>query len=121
MSRLSGVEFTPERFLQINGFGWGLMFVGVILALSFKPLEWLLTSFGTAVLINGLAHLLGSIVTRSYSPGLISGLLLWLPLGAFTLRRAWRLTSRRAFWAGALVGFVLHAIVTTLAFNGGRP
>ncbi|MBC7908972.1 MAG: HXXEE domain-containing protein [Pyrinomonadaceae bacterium] len=119
-SRLSGVELTPARFLALNRFALALMAVGIILALTVPPLRWLLISFGTVILINALAHAVGSAVTRSYSPGLISGLLLWLPLGALTLRRAWILRSRRAFWSGVMVGVLLHGIITVLALSGGR-
>jgi hypothetical protein len=119
-SRLSGVDLTPARFLSLNRFALALMVVGVILALTVPPLRWLLISFGAVVLINALAHAVGSVWTRSYSPGLISGLLLWLPLGALTLRRAWILRSRRAFWSGVVVGVLLHGVITVLALSGGR-
>lgn len=120
VSRVAGAELTPERFLQLNIFAWILMFACILLALSVKPLGWLVISFGTTSLINALAHLAGSIITISYSPGLISGLLLWLPLGIYTLHRSRKLASRRAFLAGVSVGVLLHGLVFLLAFYASR-
>ena len=77
---------------------------------------WLLVSFGTVVLINGLAHVVASIVTTSYSPGLISGSLFFLPLGVITLRGASKKLNRRTFSAGLGVGVLLHMTVVLLAF-----
>ena len=113
-------ELTPAEFLELNGIAWALMTVGVILALRLAPLRWLLISFGAVVLLNGIAHTLASLVTWSYSPGLFSGLLLWIPLGAYALRRAWRTRKRRTFWRAILAGVVMHGAVTLLAFGGGR-
>ena len=39
-------------------------------------------TLATIVVINGSAHAIGSILTSSYSPGLMTGTLGWLPLGA---------------------------------------
>ncbi len=77
-------------------------------------------SFGTVVLINGLVHAIASVVTFSYSPGLVSGLLLFIPLGAITLRRAREQVNRRTFRAGVIVGLVMHAVVVLLAFSFAR-
>jgi hypothetical protein len=97
-----------------------MMMVGVILALRMKSYRWLLVSFGTVVLINGLVHAGASIVTRSYSPGLISGLLLFVPLGVVTLLRARVSVSRRTLRAGFIVGVLMHAVVVLLAFGFAR-
>ena len=37
-------------------------------------------SIAALLLINGIAHLTGTIITRHYQPGVISGLLLYMPL-----------------------------------------
>lgn len=120
ISRVAGANLTLSRFLDLNVFAWILMTVCIGLALSVPALGWLVTGFGAVVSINALAHLVGSVVTRSYSPGLISGVLLWLPLGVFTLNRSWKITRRRTFWIGVLVGVILHGIITLLAFRGGN-
>lgn len=93
------------------------MGVGVALTLKTASYRWLLLGYGTVVLINGLVHGVASIVTVSYSPGLISGLLLFIPLGAITLHRGWTRVNRRTVLAGVIVGVVMHAVVVLLAFG----
>lgn len=120
IARFWGVESSLSNFLSWNGGAWIMMTVGVILVLGTKSYRWLLVSFGTVVLINGLVHAGASVLTRSYSPGLISGLLLFIPLGAITLLRARAGVNRRTLRAGIIIGVLMHAAVVLLAFGFAR-
>jgi hypothetical protein len=117
IARFWGVESSSGNFLSWNGGALVMMMVGIVLVLKTKSYRWLLVSFGSVVLINGLVHAIASVVTRSYSPGLISGLLLFIPLGAITLTRARRQVNRRTFRAGLIVGVLMHMFVVLLAFG----
>lgn len=117
IARFWGVESSDANFLSWNGGAWVMMCVGVALVLWTKSYRWLLVSFGTVVLINGVVHALASVVTWSYSPGLVSGLLLYVPLGLFTLRRAKGTVNARTLRAGVVVGVLMHAVVVLLAFG----
>ena len=118
-SRVVGVELSVGRFLALNRFAVAGMAVGVALAYLSPPLRWLFVSFATAVFVNGCAHLLASALTLSYSPGAVTGTLLWLPLGALVVTAGRRALSRRAFAAGVAVGLAIHASVVLLALTGG--
>jgi hypothetical protein len=120
ISRIWGVETSSANFLSWNGAALVLMTVSVLVVLKTRSFRWLLVAFGTSVLVNALAHLLGTIGTGSYSPGLVSGLVLFLPLGAITLRRAWIGVNRRTFRVGVMVGLLMHAAVVLLAFGFAR-
>ena len=120
IARFWGVESSLDNFLSWNGGAWVMMVVGVVLVLRTKSYRWLLVSFGMVVLINGTVHALASVVTRSYSPGVISGLLLFIPLGAITLRRARSLVNPRTFRAGLIVGVLMYVAVVLLAFGFAR-
>ena len=120
IARFWGVESSVANFLSWNGGALVMMCVGVALALWTKSYRWLLVSFGTVVLINGFVHALASVVTWSYSPGLVTGLLLYVPLGLFTLRRARGSVNARSLRAGVIVGVVMHAAVVLLAFGFAR-
>jgi hypothetical protein len=117
-SRVIGRSLPDERFLVINGIAWPLMLAGSLLAVRFPSLLWLTVSFATVLLVNGAAHLLGSLASGSYSPGTITGVLIYVPLGIVTLRRASGLLPGRAFWGGIVLGIVLHAVVFAVAFLG---
>ena len=112
-SAVLGFRLTPTTFLQFNAVAWIGMFCGT-LAATVGP-RALVVPFATATFINGCAHLVASVLTASYSPGVITGTLLWIPLGGVTLRRAWRHLSERALWTGVVTGAVLHAVVVLLA------
>lgn len=118
-SRFSGRTLTDERFLLINGVAWPLMLAGCLLAVQFPSLLWLAVSFATLLLVNGGLHLLGSVASGSYSPGTVTGVLLYLPLGIITLRRLHPLVSPKEFRGGVVLGIVLHAIVFVVAFLFG--
>ncbi|HJU53567.1 MAG TPA: HXXEE domain-containing protein [Pyrinomonadaceae bacterium] len=120
IARFWGVESSMANFLSWNVGALVMMSVGVVLVLATKSYRWLLVSFGTVVLINGLVHAVASVATWSYSPGVISGLLLYVPLGLFTLLRAKGSVNARTMRAGVIVGVVMHAVVVLLAFGFAR-
>jgi hypothetical protein len=120
IARWWGVESSPAHFLAWNGGALVMMAVGLILVLKTLSYRWLLVSFGTVILINALSHALGTVVTGSYSPGLASALLLWVPLGLFTVRRGLRVVNARTFRAGVIVGVLMHMVVVLLAFGAAR-
>jgi hypothetical protein len=119
LSNVAGINLTPARFLGLNTFALIFMTVSIAVTKRTSAAGWFVTSIAAVVSINALAHLVGSVVTRSYSPGLISGFLLWFPLGIFTLHWAWKVAPRRTFVIGVLVGMFLHIIVMLLALMGG--
>ncbi|HEV7905108.1 MAG TPA: HXXEE domain-containing protein [Pyrinomonadaceae bacterium] len=114
IARLTGVESALGEFLLWNSVALLLMSASIALTIRFKSLGWLLLAYGTAFLLNTLSHLSASFYTNSYSPGLVSSLLLWLPLGALTLLRFRKTLSRRSRRAGLLVGLLIHCIVLSL-------
>ncbi|HYG78766.1 MAG TPA: HXXEE domain-containing protein [Pyrinomonadaceae bacterium] len=120
IARFWGVESSGANFLAWNGGALVMMCVGVALVLLTKSYRWLLVSFGTVVLINGVVHALASVATWSYSPGLVTGLLLYVPLGLYTLRRARGRVNARNMRAGLIVGVAMHAVVVLLAFGFAR-
>ncbi|HKR01032.1 MAG TPA: HXXEE domain-containing protein [Pyrinomonadaceae bacterium] len=120
IARFWDVESSSSNFLSWNGGALIMMALGVALSLRTKSYRWLLVSFGTVILVNGLAHALASVATWSYSPGVISGLLLFIPLGTITLLRARGSVNRRTFRAGVIVGVLMHVVVVLLAFGFAR-
>lgn len=69
------------------------------------------SNMGVSISDNTLLHLLGTGLSRSYSPGLFSGLLFYLPLGGVALGRGLRRLGTTAVRRGIVVGVVIHALV----------
>jgi hypothetical protein len=118
-SRLVGADLTVDRFIIINVVGWSLIFIGSVLAIVLVRLRWLVIVFAALVLVNGLAHVLGTLASGSYSPGVASGVLLYVPIGALTLTRAHEVMAPDAFWLSAGLGALLNVVVFLVAFGGG--
>ncbi len=116
MARAYGREVSPSRFLLLNGVVWPLFALLTVAALRKPSLAWFPTAFSSIVLVNGLLHALGSLATGSYSPGVVTGTLLYLPLGAYGLAAGRRELPPTTF-ALAVVGGVLgHVLVAVIAF-----
>jgi hypothetical protein len=116
----TGLALTEPVFLSLNFFFFGVVTAGVIAALLAEPAEWLLIPLGTAVLINGAAHLGASLITRSYSPGVITGAVLWIPLGLAIIKTARSRWPRTTVLAGVLTGACLHVLVPLSAWLATR-
>jgi hypothetical protein len=111
VARIIGRGMTPEQFIAINSFGWLLMTASIFVFRKTPSVRWLTLCFATVVIINAVAHLAGGIWTGTYSPGVISGVLLWVPLGAATFYRAWKRVSVRSFVSGVLAGAAVHGML----------
>lgn len=114
-SRLAGVDFTAPAFLAANALFMTMMIVAVARVVRGIWAPWLVLVLATIVVLNALLHLTGTVLSRSYSPGLVSGLLLYLPLGGVTLARGARRLGEAALRRGVVVGVGIHALVPVVA------
>ena len=110
--RVLGIEFTNVQFIVWNSFAFGLMCVGATLVSRTPKFRFVEIALAIAVLGNVVAHALGSAATWTYSPGLISGVAIWIPFGGIRLRSAFQASTRRARHAGIYLG--LSVVLITL-------
>jgi hypothetical protein len=118
--KLRGVQLSPTRFLIAQSVGFILVMMGIILSQRFNFPNMMLVVLGAVVLINGLTHTITSIRHPSYGPGLITSLLLWIPLGVATLIRFKGSLSDRRYWVSVAIGIGINAVVAVLTLRGGR-
>ena len=111
-----GREVSTTRFLVLNGIVWPLFAILTIAATRRPRLRWFLATFGTVVVINAVLHLLGSLATASYSPGLVTGVALYLPVGGYALTGTSRELAAGEFGLAVIGGFLFHALVAVIAF-----
>lgn len=119
-SRHTGLSFTEPRFLAINTAALIAMLICASLVFLIPAFRLLVSTLGTVVVVNGLLHLATSVLTRSYSPGLVSGMLLWLPLGGSAIVASYRSIPRKQFWAAIVLGLLVHLLVTVVAIVASR-
>jgi hypothetical protein len=95
-----------------------------VIAASFYLASYVGVGYGLIAvyltLVNAVAHIGGAVVTRSYSPGLATAILLFLPVGVFGVRELQR--TGEVGWdhhlLGLLVAVGIHvAIVVYVQFN----
>jgi hypothetical protein len=115
-ARALGREVSPSRFLLLNGVVWPLFAVLTAAALRRPALAWFPTAFSTIVVVNGVLHMLGSLAGGSYSPGVVTGTLLYLPLGAYGLAAGRRELPPPTFALAVLAGILAHVLVALIAF-----
>lgn len=106
-------------FLIINGIAMFLMIVGVRAATRSEERGWIAVTIATIALVNTLSHLAGALLTRGYAPGVISAVVLYLPLGSLTMIRALDQASHHVP-RGVVVGLLLHGAVFVIAFATTR-
>lgn len=112
---LAGRPLPADAFLTINAIALVVMAASAAAATRRESFGWLAIAIATIELVNGIAHLLGSIVTTSYSPGVITGVILYVPLAQLALLRAWGQVAHAFFWRGVAAGVLAHVIVTMTA------
>ena len=78
---------------------------------------WPAVAIATVVLANAFLHIAGSIATATYSPGLFSAVILYIPLGQLLLMRAWSQAEEGVFARGVAAGILFHAAVIVTSFS----
>lgn len=102
---------TPEATFVINVVGvWMVNVIALYLALYVSPALGLISVYLT--LVNAVVHVIGTVVLRAYNPGLWTAILLFLPLGVWSLLVV--NSAGAGFWAnvlGLLVAVAIHAAI----------
>ena len=119
--RTKGVYMSPSRFLIVQGIGVVLMIAGVLIAKRLRFPNALAIIYAATVLGNAVTHIVNSLRTFEYEPGLISSIVVWLPLGLFTILyfRHYVLNARR-FWISIAIGVGINVAIAAITMRGGR-
>ena len=113
---IAGDGLEPARFLVINALGLLLFSAGTWAAFRDAGASWIVTSLAALVGLNAVLHVLATAAFARYSPGVVTGLLLYVPLSAAVLRSSATSLTRARFAGAVLGGVVLHGMVTLVAF-----
>jgi hypothetical protein len=116
-AKLAGSGIPPGRFIAINAIAWPASAILTILGIALPELRWFPAALATMVSLNAVLHAIGTLATVSYSPGLFTGLLLFLPIGLTALSYCRRVLPPGRFALAFAVGVLLHVGVIVLAFS----
>jgi hypothetical protein len=112
---LKGLDLSRRGFIFTNLFALILFAAGSVLAMGLGFPQFLLVGLATFVLVNGLGHLLTSIKDATYSPGLVTGLLVFIPLGVFLLIKLHSNMSNLRFAAAIAAGLGMQVTASLVA------
>jgi hypothetical protein len=115
VSHLSPSFVSNPQFLLLNGSFWLLMIFSVVAIRARTSLAWLIATLAAILGINAALHLLGSLVTRTYSPGSITAAFLYLPLVLYAFRQVLPWITRGLALRAVGLGAAIHAGVMLLA------
>ena len=120
LKRLRGVEMSSTKFLVGQGIGLALIILGILIARRLSFPRQLLIILAAVVMINGLSHLVTSSYYRQYGPGLISGVLIWIPLGLATLIRFKNDMRAGRYWLCFAIGVGINVAISLITLQGTR-
>jgi hypothetical protein len=116
-----GRALPVAAFLGINVVALVLVVVGIRAAIREDRHGWIAVALATIMLVNTVAHAVGAALTGSYSPGLMSAVVLYVPLGSLALIRAFDQAPRAQLTRGIALGFLIHAVVSFIPFTSAQP
>jgi hypothetical protein len=120
IARIVGRPLPEPAFFFINGCALVLIVAAIRAAVRDAQNGWMAVAIATIVLTNAAAHVAGTALTRSYSPGVISAIVLYVPLGTLTMIRAIDQVPPHHLTRGVGIGLALHALVFVIAFSAAR-
>lgn len=120
VAQIAGSPMSGDAFVAINLIAMLLLVVAIRAAARDEANGWIAVTIATIGLINTVSHAGGALMTRSYSPGLASAVVLYIPLGLLTMIRASEQAPRATLARGVIAGVLLHGLVFVLAFASTR-
>ena len=102
-------------FLILSIAAWLLMTCGIVLAQRFGFPQFMGVILGSTVFLNGLWHIFNSLINRGYDAGLISGIVIFMPLGLATLINLRNSMRRQRYIVGVVLGMTIQTIAMILA------
>ena len=118
--RLRGVHLSTGRFFFFQGLGVVLICIGIVLSLQLRWPRFMLAIMGALVLSNGVTHSVTALRHGGYGPGLVSCVLIWIPLGLVTLILLQPDMPTLRLVVASSIGFGINGAVALIALRGGR-
>ena len=112
---LHGINLSLNLFLVLSTGAWLLMVCGIVLARRFGFPQFMGVCLGTTVFLNGLVHIFKTLIYRGYDAGVISGSVIFIPLGLATLISLRKGMRWQRYIVGVVLGVVIQSIATIMA------
>ena len=110
-----GINLSLKQFFVLSVAGCLLMVGGILLSIRFRFPQLLEIVLGTVVVLNALSHIINCVIIRGYDAGVITGTLIFIPLGVTSLIRLRNSMRWPRYSAAVALGLAGQAIITLLA------
>jgi len=110
-------DLSNTEFLIINGVAFLIIDSNTMLHFIKRGSNFVTAVIGTLLAINGLLNVLLSIITTSYAPGTITGIILYLPLGILMFYNIFPLLSDTKRKNAIIFAILLHLAIIVLSIN----
>ena len=117
LSNVFNANLSRSDFIIINSIGLASTLVIVILNSLGKVKDFFIVVLGSLFFLNGLIHLSASVLTATYSPGTVSGVILYIPLGVLIFKKILPLLPEEQRPMSIVTGIIVHIIISFIAFN----
>ena len=114
-SEAFNVDLSFNDFIIINSIGFSIIAILVTLYTLGKTNHFVIAVLGNLFFVNGVAHIIASVTTMTYSPGTFSAIFIYLPLGFLGYKMISPLLSpfqRNISVADGLFGQIAIAFIT---------
>ncbi len=112
---LHGINLSLTKFFVTTGGSSLLMIAGILLAFRFGFPQFLAVVLATGFLLNGISHVVNTLRFSAYDAGVITGTLIFIPLGIATMIGLRNNMGRQRFLAAIAIGITLQGIAMVLA------
>ncbi len=110
-----GINLSLKQFFILSGGACLLLAISILLARKFRFSQLLEIVLGTVVVLNALSHITNCIIIRGYDAGVITGTLIFIPLGVTSLIRLRHSMRWPRYLAAVGLGIVTQGIIILLA------
>jgi hypothetical protein len=111
------VDLSLNDFIIINSIGFAATVAAAILYTLNKLNHFVIAVIGSLFFVNGVVHIAATIFTTSYSPGTISAIFLYLPLGYLVYRKIFPILSEQQRSLSITAGIIIQIFVAIIALN----
>ena len=115
-SNLLNTQLSTDDFIYINSIGLTII-IGLAVTSVVNANFQIPVALGTLIFVNGIIHLLITIFTLSYSPGTITGVVFFIPLGLLIYKKLLPLLTPTEQLIAISSGIAGLICVSIIAFN----
>jgi hypothetical protein len=116
-SMLFKASLSESNFIVINAAGLTIVLLIAILYTLGKANNIVLATVGSLFFINGIIHPLVSFLTATFSPGTITGVIIYLPFGLIVFIKIFPLLQEQQRMFSVVLAIALQILVSVVALN----